>query len=197
MKRSILVFLLFGLVSFGIAQERTWNLHFDQEGCYLYLNGATNVNKFSCAYSIDPLVDKTKVISENQKQGYLFFHQALLKVEVKRLDCERSLMTKEMRDLLQAEKYPYLMIELQDLIFDRASTDIQSFSGKMNTMMIIAGQNKEVILPVNIVALAEGYMVKGSTVVDITEFGLEPPVKMLGTVKVKKEIEIHVAFKAN
>ncbi|MEH0154643.1 YceI family protein [Limibacter armeniacum] len=195
--------LLLLLITFSVSGQsakevpsRHWDLHFDDE-CYLNIKGETNVNNFQCDYNIDPTSDNKEVITFNRDAGLLDFKDSELKVEIKRLDCHNKMMTNDMRDLLDADNFPYLIMELVMLKFENnyESAEI-AFNGKLKTNLTIAGQTREVWLPVKIQDRNSELLIKGHTIVDITDFGLTPPTKMLGAVKVRKHIDIQLAFKA-
>jgi polyisoprenoid-binding protein YceI len=57
----------------------------------------------------------------------------------------------------------------------------------------IGGVTAPITFPVSLKAAPEGVQIEGDTRLDMTKFGIEPPVVMLGMLKVRPDIRI--AFK--
>ena len=105
-----------------------------------------------------------------------------------------SLMLQTIRCLVNAEEYPFIQIEIEP----GKSADFDETSGRtrFRSKISIAGKTNEYVIPSEISTCpASGYMLKGNLLVNLTDFEIEPPRKVLGAVKVNNEVFISFAFR--
>lgn len=108
---------------------------------------------------------------------------ATVRVPVKAFTCPNAEMTEHLMEAMKPDQFPEIVyqIEKYDLAGDRAQA-----SGTMT----IQGRSHPVTLPVVVKASGNGVALEGSTRLDMTAYGVEPPVVMLGMLKVGPQVRI-------
>ena len=97
-------------------------------------------------------------------------------------------LDKHMYEAFQAEKFPKIHAELKN--YEVTDNDKTSHKVSATIDLIVAGVTKT--LPINATVTEEGakIQVKGETKLLMTDFGIQPPVLMLGMIKTANEIKI-------
>ncbi|WBL22066.1 YceI family protein [Zunongwangia sp. HRR-M8] len=176
----ILFFTFFGiqLNNAQSLEHKTLKINKDS---HLKITGDTNINTFSCEFDPKELPEYLRV-SFQSKQNTLFFKNTSLKLNSKAFDCGSRPINKDFKALMKAEKYPNIILNLKKLEF-------KDLSSSLITIEInIAGIAKTFQVPVKIDQASSNY--KGTILLNINDFKLEPPKKVFGLIKVKEEIEI-------
>jgi len=97
--------------------------------------------------------------------------------------------------LLKAKEYPYIMISLLTGNFsgDRKS----GISRNERIAVTIAGVTREYTVDCALTHCNEDLVLNGMQTVRLTDFGLIPPVRLSGIVKVENEIKVRFGFIVN
>lgn len=160
----------------------------------LRLEGATNINQFTCDCQENFPVDTYHTI-EDGSPYFLRLENTDLKLRIEKLDCGRDVINKDLRKALQADEHPYIRIEVQSIRLpevDDAVGDDQWTNIPVKTRITIAGVSRPLHLSVDAKAVdKKTYKLRSETKVAMTDFGIDPPKPMLGMIKVKDEITIH------
>ncbi|MEH0155094.1 YceI family protein [Limibacter armeniacum] len=178
------ILLTFWVGWWGGPTYEKWDVKFDKDS-YLYIDGATNLNTFSCAYSASEMEDKTEVLLAIDELQNFHFRQAILPIVIKRLDCHNSLMNSDLRELLQEEEYPKLFLVLKDLT--HAGLNDKYY---LKLSLKVAGVMKHMEIPVMLFQKENSNRVVGSFDFKLTDFGLHPPSRFFGAVKVDNTVKI-------
>lgn len=148
----------------------------------LRILGKTNVNRFECGLKGHLPADTLYVNSfDTNKEQVL--RKAQLRIEVDDFDCGMRQMTSEMMDLLNEEKYPYLSVTVQSL--KKKGAIHESL-----VRFIIAGVSRDYRVPLTAKQSGDWTYVVGLQAINIHDFGLTPPTKFLGAVRVNEYIEV-------
>jgi len=116
-------------------------------------------------------------------------------IPVKSLSCGNSGLEKNMLKTLKADKYPEIRYQLTTYQIAGAPTDDAITLQAVGTLTI-AGQQKTIEMLVKSNRGAEGNATAtGTQAILMTDFGIKPPVFMLGTLKTGNKIT--VSFKLN
>jgi len=116
-------------------------------------------------------------------------------IPVKSLSCGNSGLEKNMLKTLKADKYPEIRYQLTTYQIAGAQTDDAITLQAVGTLTI-AGQQKTIEMLVKSNRGAEGNATAtGTQAILMTDFGIKPPVFMLGTLKTGNKIT--VSFKLN
>lgn len=154
----------------------------------LKIQGKTNISKFSCAFKISTINGPIQVIFEIDKDT-LKFRNTFLILENDCFDCGNTMMNKDLRKLLKSDEYPHIQLSLKT-VQEHASAQISNASVEIS----LAGVTNTYTVPVHI-NKEKFTNLKGTLAIDIEDFNLEAPKKMLGTIKVSNFIEIEFDLK--
>jgi hypothetical protein len=162
---------------------------------YLVINGLTNLNEFACNY-LGGFYQDTLTIDAVPVGNQLQLNNAVLKLRTTGFDCKNYQMNLDFKDLLQADQYPYIIIRVLNI-----NNNIQESKGtltqnsRLDDMFLsvnieIAGQVKDYSLPVDVRVMGDDRYYLGNLMLDIQDFGIEPPKKLFGLVRVSEMISI-------
>lgn len=153
----------------------------------LTVTGRTNLNTFQCNY-LDDLTDTLWIAIERSSDVY-HLQNTTVSLQVDAFDCGGKLINKDFRKLLRSDKYLDINVHFQS--FHAAPDDSVNRLGSLMTRFELAGgadthsidilKRSEAMQSANYYGFAE---------LDITNFGLEPPTRLLGMVKVDKMIRV-------
>jgi polyisoprenoid-binding protein YceI len=104
-------------------------------------------------------------------------------VPVKTFKCPNDEMTQHLMETMKPEKFPEIVYRLEK--YDVGTRQTQT----MGTLTIM-GKTLPISLPIALTASPQGVSIAGNTRIDMTTFGVEPPVVMLGLLKVGPQIRI-------
>ena len=170
------------------------------EESHLVINGHTNVNTFSCGYNGNFYPD-TLSVNTIATSGCLRFKNADIRLKTKLFDCSNKLMNPDFRNLLKADQYPYIRIKVLEI--DKNPGQVKNYlvSNYDRNMLLltveimIAGQKKIYNLPIEVADNRDNNFYKGHLKMNIRDFGLTPPRKMLGLVVVDEMVSIDFMIK--
>jgi polyisoprenoid-binding protein YceI len=157
------------------------------------LAGSSNVHDWSCkssdfqatieldsTYETLPLTSVAKPITK-----------VAVTIPVKSLKCGNGKMDDNMYKALKAGEFPEIRYALQTYEVNSALTTATTFAAKTVGELTVAGQTKVVEIPITAERKDGGSMIgQGTLRMLMTDFGIKPPVALLGTLRTKNEIEI-------
>lgn len=145
------------------------------------IKGKSNVNSFECNYNTNYLSKETieiELIKENTK---FIVKGATIKIKSDGFDCGNKMITKDFKTILKSEDYSHIIINLKELVENKSN-----YTAKIE--VTIAGLKKEYSLPVTY--NSKSLNVKGLLKLNIKDFNLKSPKKLLGMIKVNDNVEI-------
>jgi hypothetical protein len=147
---------------------------------FLYIKGTSNVNTFTCVYDAVTLSRKLPV-TYTESGNTMRFHNLEMDLKNNGFNCGNKMINKDFHELLKTEKYPTINFKL---------LSIKKEAGKMTAEVAIeiAGKKNRYSFPIN--ANGELAPLEGLLCLNITDFGLTPPKKMMGMIVVREDIEI-------
>ncbi len=150
----------------------------------LTITGFTNINHFSCNYNIYKIDPKQKVLYKTEGDR-IIFNQTSLNLSSTAFDCGNKMINKDFNRLLKTEVYPEVKLKLLEI---RPNNNVDN---KLNAKIevTICGVANIYEMPVEI-NHNEKLSVKGILNLDISDFQLKPPKKVLGIIKVDEKINI-------
>lgn len=106
-----------------------------------------------------------------------------LRVPVSEIDCGNRRMTADMRKTLLAESHPEIVFTLNEV----GRSPVQAHG-----TLSLAGASRDVSIHGTLSTTADGLVsVTGAARLMLTDFGITPPTKFLGLVRVHNEIDVH------
>lgn len=112
--------------------------------------------------------------------------EIFLKVDA--FDCNNRMMNNDFQETLKSDTYPEINIQFHDL------KEVAGQSPKATGLVEITmtGVTKSYPVYCELISYDEGYSIlKGKKVLYFSDFGLEPPRKGLGMIKVKDELVVN------
>lgn len=149
----------------------------------LSITGDTNISEFGCEFNT-LYMEEGRELVYNKVGNSFIFKEAILTLKNKGFDCGSKAINKDFHTLLNTKEYPKITLELTEM------TLLKENKGQACVKIIIAGKKKEYIVPIDIIASPTHRFI-GKLKLDIRDFGLEPPKKLLGLIVIKKEIDIN------
>lgn len=110
-------------------------------------------------------------------------------VPSKTLKSGKKLMDKKCYDALKADKFPNIGYEFKSAS-NLKSTGNGTYSAVFNGNLTIAGNTKNIPINVTINANTGSITIKGRKAIKMTDFGVEPPKALMGTIKTGDDITI-------
>jgi polyisoprenoid-binding protein YceI len=94
-----------------------------------------------------------------------------------------------MFESLSATKYPDISFTLSDYIIERGSFESHV---RMNGLLRIAGTERAVVIHGSIFRNPAGQLIlRGERLIDVRTFGVKPPRRFLGLLRVDDEVTVH------
>jgi hypothetical protein len=155
----------------------------------LRVDGKTNINSFSCLVSSYGRTD-TLVGEINKANQALFRIHSILDIPIANFDCKHKIMTKDLQKTLKMSQYPTMIIDIKSLTKLPREALGGTSSGEVH--ISLAGTK----VNYNIQFTGKSYVNQiefvGNKTIYFSEFGLKPPSKLGGTIKVKDQLEVEV-----
>jgi hypothetical protein len=165
--------LVFGHAVPAVAQQP--NIDFS-------VTGTSTIRGWTC--TAKGVVDVTPGAGPQPVPGFTNgVRSATVTVPVKSFVCPNEEMTQHLLEAMKADRFAEIVYRLEK--YEVAGTQAQA----MGTMTI-TGVSQPVTFPVALKASPQGVQVSGNTRLDMTKFGVDPPVVMLGMLKVGPQIRI-------
>jgi hypothetical protein len=118
-----------------------------------------------------------------------------LRIPVKALECGNAAMEHDMRKALRAAQYPeigYRFVRLSEARYAPAGS-VPAFALRVEGEITLAGASRPVTLDVTATQLApHRYRLRGGLPLRMTDFGIEPPVALLGLIRARDELWVSV-----
>jgi hypothetical protein len=165
-----------------------------QPSSTLNIAGTTNVNSYKC--SISKYVGRdTLVLHEGGRNVRPVFVRGAVALDASSFDCGMSMMTSDFQKAINAKVYPAIIIDF--ISFERmpAYTAAQEqFKGILK--ISLGGTTKLFEVNCAIHASPSGTIsLVGSRDFTFADFGLTPPTRMLGAVKVNESLKVSFDLK--
>ena len=181
-----LAYFLFAAISFSfvINEEVIQREVLITTESFLYIKGTSNINTFTCVYDATTLSRKVPV-RFTQNNNTMHFKNVQMQLKNTGFNCGNRGINNDFHDLLQTKKYPNIHFGLLSTTKNKGEIDA-------HVAIEIAGIKKQYKVPVK--TNGELAPLEGVLCVNITDFGLTPPTKMMGMIVVREAIEIVFAF---
>lgn len=151
----------------------------------LYIEGRSNVNSFRCDVTEYLHPDTILFYKEDQQQQFTI--KGGLTININGFDCHQRYMTNDLRKTLKADEYPLLKIDL--LSIDNFTAANKNIKGTV--AIALSGITQKVEVDYTVQTGNDGNLhLYGSRQVLFSDFGLTPPHKLAGLIKVEEQINI-------
>lgn len=150
--------------------------------------GSTNVSSFRCEsknYQGGGILEETYFPDKNLSEW-----SGEISIKTVNFDCFNAMMTRDFRETLQMENHPEITVRFLNLIKVSENINQENLTGEVE--ITLAGVSKT--YPVSCVFLAKNgskALLTGERRLLFTDFKIDPPVKFLGTIKVRDSIDVN------
>lgn len=153
----------------------------------LSINGSSNIVNFKLTQSSENFIQKNMIITASQNDKKLYLSENQLIVPIKSFTSSNKMALRDFYKLLKSDEYPTMDIHL-DYIHLPDTTDLTT--GVAVVDVTITGVTKRYNFPFKIEKNGTRYIFNIEKQINIRDFGLEPPVQMMGMLKVDEKINI-------
>ncbi len=166
-------------------------------GSRLWMEGKTNINKFSCetelltgyAYfgSEDIFLPVNNFQNVETNTSLYFF------IPTRSFDCRNDRMNKDMYNALKENQYPIIEYELtkSELIEAPDSKGVW-YSVHTTGNLTLAGTKKKIEMDVKVRPLTNNtFQITGVIPISMRDFNIKPPTAFFGLIKAKSELSVH------
>jgi len=179
--------LLIGLIVFhsSLSAQNCYTEWQVDGNSVMRIEGTTNVNEFVCT-SIE--YDGGDVMREYCDAQGVHFLEGVVKMSASGFDCQHAVMSKDFRKTLNASEFPEIIIEFNNLEEDLNYPAGTVFTGEVN--ITLSGVERTYNLTCRVLQDRNQRYLKGSNEFKFTDFGIDPPKKFLGAIKVRNEVTV-------
>lgn len=150
----------------------------------LEIKGTSNVTDFKCGYEIQNLEQPIIVLYE-KTDNTIQFEKSKLVLKNMDFDCGGKGINKDFHGLLKTEIYPTITLQLKEV---KLNPDKKNKADALIEIEI-AGISNSYFMETDFVK-NENWLISGEMKLNIQDFNLKAPKKMLGLVVVSNDIEI-------
>jgi hypothetical protein len=179
----IIVFLFF-FPSTNESIKESWQV---KSISTLKVDGKTNINSFSCNI---PSYDRENDVLTFEKSTNGYNVIGKMTIPIVNFDCHNRMMTKDLQKTLKSTQYPEMLILFKNFTHLPSTTNKGSILVGMADIKL-AGTTK--MYEINFTTLnnqPNEVELLGQRKILFSDFGLTPPSKLGGTIKVKNELEV-------
>ena len=158
------------------------------------INGTTNLISFRLTHEGEKLLGKTVNTSLTYKQNKLYINHDKISINVKNFTSDNKMALRDFLKLIKSTSYPTMDIQLNHI--DASTSSVKDLNSKGDAILniTITGVTKQYHFPVESLNKKEFITIEGKKKINIRDFGLEPPVEMLGLIKVSEWIVFDFHF---
>jgi len=189
MKKVFVIFTLSILtLSTVLAQSAFW---VDiQKNSSITINGTTNLNSFKLIQSGERLLKRDFTINATQSQNKVVISRNMQSITVKDFHSNNKLALRGFLKLVKADVYPTFHVRLNSFETDLKVINKDVSKANASIDITITGKTIQYTIPVTSYREGDSFVLKGTEKLNIRDFGLEPPVEMMGLIKVNEWISI-------
>jgi polyisoprenoid-binding protein YceI len=157
----------------------------------VWVTGSSNFSTFSCratqvavsAQAALEEIDRTRV------DGVPAVKSAALAIPVRSLDCGISRMNEDLMQTLGSTANPIISFHMADYVILESP---MPRTLRMNGLLRLAGTERKVVVHGSVIRDERGELrLTGERKIDITDYRITPPTKLLGIVRVNREVTVH------
>ncbi|GGF66946.1 hypothetical protein [Wenyingzhuangia marina] len=193
MKKIVIIFTIFTFLSFNNKNINQTTLGVLPES-EIIVSGKSNVNSFDCKYKIQdlskPITVSFKQTKDDENKDQLEFTNAKFYLKNKCFDCGNNFINKDFNKMLRTEEYPKILIELLSVCVAE-----DGCSALANMGVNIAGIHHEYLVPIRFYYENNIYEVGGVINVNLDDFKIQSPKKVLGLIKVDNHVKVNLDLK--
>jgi polyisoprenoid-binding protein YceI len=183
MKRSLLLTAALTVLTLGVAGWMVQSYTFDSSS-KIWVEGTSTIHDWEC--QVEQFAGS--VSAEPADASFAELTATSLAVPVQGIDCDNGTMNSKLRDALGSAPVRY---DLQSADIGDLGAD-GWFTINTTGRLTIAGETNTVQMAVKGKALdGNSFRVTGQHALQMTDYGVDPPTAMFGTLKTGDEVTVH------
>lgn len=157
----------------------------------VWFTGSSNIRNFTCSarqvyVSAEAALED---FARTRSDGLPAVKSAALEVPVRSLDCGIGLQNSHLFETLSATTHPSITFILGNYAVEGSGGDRLV---RMNGALRIAGVERNVVIHGKVLRTENGQlMLAGDREIDVRDFGIQPPKRFFGLLRVRKEVTVH------
>ena len=199
MKKPAIVFSFLILALSSIVAQTTFCVVDIQKKSTIKIDGTTNLLSFELTQKGDKLSKRNFIINATQNQNKIFLNENEHSINVKDFNSSNKMALRDFLKLVKADSYPTFHVKLNYFEVDQKFKNKNISKANVSVDITITGKTKQYTIPVSSDHDSDIYTLKGTEKLNIRDFGLEPPVEMMGLIRVNEwiSIEFNIICKIN
>src|SRR5690606_7464770 len=182
MKRAINLLLLITLPLFSAIHAE--NVTVDQKQSKIEVTGTSTLHDWELSTSA---INGTSSIAKNGN-GQIEISNTKITIKSTDLKSGNSGLDKKAYEALMTDKHANITFVQTAKVEVAEKND--EFTAKVSGNLVIAGKSKPATITIKGQALQNSYKISGNVPLKMTEFGIEPPKAMMGTIKSGDDIVV-------
>lgn len=163
----------------------------------LWIEGSSNVNQFECyaedynGEAILPELEASSSASILNASNKL--PRLKIDILVNSFECGKNKMNADLRDALQAKKFPEITFVYENaIIISNPQSSDDGFRLRVQGLLTVAGTTKEIQFNTEAYYVNE-YRVRatGETEINMTDYGVTPPTALMGLIRANEELTVN------
>jgi len=157
---------------------------------WLAINGTTNLLSFKLVQHGEKLLNKPITITATQNQNKVYLSQYQFVINVKNFSSDNPMALRDFLKLIKSDSYPNIKVQLNhiEMLPDNSKELYSKVNASVN--ITITGVMHQYNVPVTSTKNGDYVSLKGIEKINIRDFRLDPPIEMLGLIKVSEWISI-------
>lgn len=163
-----------------------------QKNSSITIYGSSNITSFKLILKGEKLPLETFMITATPVQNKMLISENRLTVEVKNFTSGNKMALRDFFKLVKSDIYPTIRFQLIYLELDQVQLEQTLQPTYVNAFVniTISGITKEYYIPISAVSNGDFFTFCGRKRLSIRDFGLTPPVELIGLIKVSEWIDI-------
>ena len=190
MKRIRLISALIFIIALPVLSQTTVNVDLHNSS-YITINGSSNVLSFKLFQKGEDLTTKNFTFTATKNQNRIYISENQLSIPVRKFNSDNRMALRDFLKLIKSVDYPNLLVQLNYFESTPGSDKIRFSKGNASVNITITGVTKQFNIPITSNQEGDIYAVDGKKNISIRDFGLTPPVEMMGLIKVSEWIDIN------
>ncbi len=185
MKNYLFLLFFITLLIDGLQSQTKVTVELDRNST-LKVNGSTNLLSFTLNQTGDQILNKPISITASWRGDKLFLSQNKLAINVANFKSNNLIAQSEFYKLMKSDQYPVLKLQLNYIDSINEIQNSKNSKGIASMNITITGVTKQYLFPIKTSVYNDFVIVTGRKKMTIKDFGLYPPVAMLGLIKVSE-----------
>ncbi len=149
------------------------------------ISGTSNINSYNCCYNIAKLEDPIPVSFESNNK-IMVFQSTVLELKSDCFDCGHKAINKDFNKLLKTDLYPNIKLKL--VAIEKTSEFKNTYNAKVE--INIADVANSYTFPVQVTKNEDIHII-GDLSIDLRDYQLEAPKKMMGLIVVDPDVVVN------